>query len=281
MAIKVTAKDVNRLRQATGAGMMDCKKALTEAEGDFDKAVEILRKKGQKVSAKRADREAKEGSVFIQANADATAATIIELNCETDFVARNDDFQSLGTSIVELAESKQPADLAALLALDLDGKSIEETLTDAMGRIGEKLQVSTYERVTGDKVVSYIHPGARIGVAVAFTGKTDKEVAQVGKDIAMQIAAMNPISVDEDSVPQEIKDKEIEIGTEQAKAEGKPEKIWDKIAQGKLKKYFRENTLLNQDFVKDTSKSIKQYIKDELGADITVSNFKRVQLGQS
>ncbi|MCI4669275.1 MAG: translation elongation factor Ts [Bacteroidia bacterium] len=279
--MKVTASDVNRLRQATGAGMMDCKKALTEAEGDFDKAVEILRKKGQKVSAKRADRDAKEGSVFIKANADATTATIIELNCETDFVARNEDFQALGNSIVELADKEAPANLESLMALTMDGKSVEETLTDAMGRIGEKLQIRTFEIVKGDKVVSYIHPGARIGVAVAFTGKTDNEVAQVGKDIAMQIAAMNPISVDKDSVPQEIINKELEIGMEQAKAEGKPEKIWDKIAQGKLNKYFRENTLLHQDFVKDTSKSIAQYIKSELGADITVSAFKRVQLGQS
>ncbi|MEO0897447.1 MAG: translation elongation factor Ts [Bacteroidota bacterium] len=275
----ISAKEVNRLRQATGAGMMDCKKALTEAEGDFDKAIEILRKKGQKVSAKRADRDAKEGAVFIKSNAAGNAATIIELNCETDFVARNDDFQALGNSIVDLADAQSPADLAGLLALDMGGKSVEEALTDAMGRIGEKLQVRTFHRVEGDSVVSYIHPGARIGVAVAFSGKTESEVDAIGKDVAMQIAAMNPVSVDKDGVPQDIIEKEIEIGKEQARAQGKPEQILEKIAQGKLNKYFKENTLLNQDFVKDTSRSIKQYIKDELGKDITVASFKRVQLG--
>jgi len=281
MATKVTAKDVNRLRQATGAGMMDCKKALTEAEGDFDKAVEILRKKGQKVSAKRADRDAKEGAVFIETNEGGTEATIIELNCETDFVARNDDFQEIGKSIVALASKEKPADLNALMGLKIDGNSVENVLTDAMGKIGEKLQIGTFESIEGDKVVSYIHPGARIGVAVAFSGKTDKEVAEVGKDVAMQIAAMNPVAVDKDGVPENIIEKEKEIGMEQAKAEGKPEKIWDKIAMGKVNKFLKENTLVNQDFVKDTSRSIKQYIKDELGGDIAVSEFKRVQLGQN
>jgi elongation factor Ts len=275
----ISAKDVNRLRQATGAGMMDCKKALVEADGDFDKAVELLRKKGQKVSANRADREAKEGAVFIHANEYGTEAFLIELNCETDFVARNEDFQALGEAIAKTAERQTPADLEALKQLTIDGKAISDHLTDAMGKIGEKIDVSTYVRVKGDSVVTYIHPGARIGVAVGFTGKTDKDVDAVGKDVAMQIAAMNPVAINEDGVDQATIDKEIEIGKEQARNEGKPEQIIEKIAQGKLKKFFKDNTLLNQDFVKDTSRSVAQFIKDELGADIAVTDFKRVQLG--
>ena len=260
--------------------MMDCKKALVEADGDFDKAVEILRKKGQKVSAKRADREAKEGAVFIAGGDDQGDATLIELNCETDFVARNDDFQALGESIAKLAYTQKPADLAALKALDLDGKAVEAHLTDAMGKIGEKIDVSKYERIQGDKVVTYLHPGSRIGVAVAFKGVADQSVEEVGKDVAMQIAAMNPVSVDKDGVPQDVIDKEVEIGKEQARAEGKPDQIIEKIAMGKLNKFYKDNTLLNQEFVKDTSKTVAQYIKESLGKDVTVSAFSRVQLGE-
>jgi len=275
----ISAKEVNRLRQTTGAGMMDCKKALVEAEGDFDKAVEILRKKGQKVSAKRADREAKEGAVFIQTNEAGNEASLIELNCETDFVARNDDFQSLGAEIATLAQEKGAADPSALKALEFGGSTVEGALTEAMGRIGEKLDVSKLERVTGDQVVTYLHPGGRIGVAVAFTQADADKVAAVGKDVAMQIAAMNPIAIDKDGVAQDVIDKEIEIGKEQALAQGKPENIVEKIAMGKLNKYFKDNTLLNQEFVKDTSRTVSKYIKDELGKDATVTAFKRVQLG--
>ncbi|WNJ16162.1 translation elongation factor Ts [Pontibacter sp. G13] len=275
----ITAKDVNKLRQATGAGMMDCKKALVEAEGDFDKAVEILRLKGQKVSAKRADREAKEGAVFIQANEAGTEAALIELNCETDFVARNEDFQALGQSIAVLASQEKPATIDALKGLSLDGTSVAETLTDAMGKIGEKLDVSKFELITGEQVVTYIHPGARIGVAVAFSGVNGGDATAVGKDVAMQIAAMNPVGIDKDSVDQSIVDKEIEIGKQQAIEEGKPENIVEKIAMGKLNKFFKENTLLNQDFVKDTSRSVKKYVSDELGKEATIVAFKRLQLG--
>lgn len=277
----ITAKDVNRLRQATGAGMMDCKKALVEAEGDFDKAVEILRKKGQKVSAKRADREAKEGAVFIKANASATEATLIELNCETDFVARNEDFQKLGESIVSLARAEQPSDVDALKALEMEGKPVDAHLTDAMGKIGEKIDISKYENISGEKVITYLHPGARIGVAVAFEGVGEQDASQVGKDVAMQIAAMNPVAVDKDGVPQEIADKEVEIGKEQARAEGKPEQIIEKIAMGKLNKFYKDNTLLNQEFVKDTSKTVSKYIKEALGKEVTITKFSRVQLGEN
>ncbi|MCB0835813.1 MAG: elongation factor Ts [Bacteroidetes bacterium] len=277
----ITAKDVNKLRQQTGAGMMDCKKALVEAEGDFEKAIDILRKKGQKVAAKRADRDANEGAVFISLSDDNSYAVLIELNCETDFVARNDDFQTLGETIANIALSNKPENLEALLDLNMeDGRPISGHLTDAIGKIGEKIGVSKFESISGEIVVPYIHPGARVGVAVAFNGANDN-VETVGKDVAMQIAAMSPIAINEDGVAQNIIDRELEIGREQALAEGKPEQIIDKIAQGKLKKYFKENTLLHQDFVKDTSKSVGQYIKEELGGGATVVDFKRLQLGQS
>ena len=275
----ISAQDVNRLRKATGAGMMDCKKALVEAEGDFDKAVDILRKKGQKVSAKRADREASEGAVFINKSNDGKDAALIELNCETDFVARNDDFQTLGAQIAEIAGTQKPADVEALKALQLNGTTIAEEMVNAMGKIGEKIEIGSYELIAGDQIVTYIHPGARIGVAVAFDNTNGKDVSNVGKDVAMQIAAMNPVAVDKDGVSEEIIQKEIEIGKEQARASGKPEAILEKIATGKLNKFFKDNTLLNQDFVKDTSKSVKQFIKDELGPEVSVGGFKRVQLG--
>lgn len=274
----ISAKDVNRLRQATGAGMMDCKKALVEAEGDFDKAIDLLRKKGQKVSAKRADRDASEGAVFVATNDAGTEATLIQLNCETDFVARNEDFQNVGNTIVSLAQAQKPADLAALMALDLEGATVEATLTDAMGRIGEKLEIGSYSNISGDAVVTYIHPGARIGVAVAFNG-AEGEVETTGKDVAMQIAAMNPVAIDENGVDPALIEKEREIGMEQARNEGKPEQILEKIAMGKVKKFLKDNTLVNQEFVKDTSVTVAQYVKNTLGKEASVADFKRIQLG--
>ena len=277
--MSISAKDVMKLRNMTGAGMMDCKKALAEADGDFDAAIELLRKKGQKVAGKRADRDAKEGAIFIADNDAGNESYIIELNCETDFVAKNDDFQAMGQKFVEAAKANKPADLAALRAIELDGETIEDQLTGAMGRIGEKIDLSKYEVVSGDKVVSYIHPGSRIGVAVAFAGINGADAEEVGKDVAMQITAMSPEAIDEDQVSEEIKERELRIGREQALAEGKPEKIIDRIAEGKLKKFYKESTLVNQDFVKDTSKSVGQYVKESLGKDAKISDFKRVQLG--
>ena len=277
--MKISAKEVNKLRQTTGAGMMDCKKALTEAEGDFEKAIEILRKKGQKVSAKRADRDAKEGAIFVWSSADLSKAALIELNCETDFVARNEDFQSLGEKIANLAGEKGPEDLEALKALSLDGKSVADSLVDAIGKIGEKIDLSKYEKVSADKVITYIHPGARIGVAVGFMDVSNGSVEEVGRNVAMQIAAMNPLAINEDAVPQSVIEKEREIGMEQARAEGKPEKILDKIATGKVKKFLKDNTLVNQEFVKDTSKTVGKYIQEELGKDVSVNQFIRLQLG--
>jgi elongation factor Ts len=272
----ITAKQVNDLRQQTGAGMMDCKNALVEADGDFEKAIEILRKKGQKVSEKRVDRDAKEGAVFAQANSANSEGVMIELNCETDFVARNDDFQGLGNSILEVAASQKPADLDGLLALPLsDGRAIQDHLTDAMGRIGEKIAVRNYAIMSGDYVGTYIHPGARVGVLIAFDGG---DASEISRDVAMQIAAMSPVSIDESNVPQEVIEKELEIGREIARAEGKPEAIIEKIAQGKLSKFFKENTLLNQEFVKDPSKTVAVVIKEQ-NPNLKVKAFSRMQLG--
>jgi elongation factor Ts len=275
----ISAKDVARLRAMTSAGMMDCKKALTEADGDFDQAVELLRKRGQAKASKRADREAKEGAIFVHVNEDNTKAVLIELNCETDFVARNDSFQEMGTNYVNFAAAQKPADLDALKALKMNGRVISDLLTEATGSVGEKIDISKYEVVSGEKVVAYIHPGARIGVAVAFSGANGGDVESVGKDVAMQITAMNPAALDKDAVDQETIDRELRIGREQAIAEGKPEKILDKIAEGKLNKFFKDHTLLNQEFVKDTSKTVGNYIKESLGKEAQVIEFKRLQLG--
>lgn len=277
--MEISAKDVNALRQQTGAGMMDCKKALVEAEGNFEAAIDILRKKGQKIAANREGRDAKEGAVFVKNSADNSVAAIIELNCETDFVARNEDFLSMGDTMAAVAEANRPADLEALGAcLMADGRSINEHLTDAMGRIGEKISLSKYALLTGDQVVAYIHPGARVGVVVAFAD-VNGNVEAVGRDVAMQIAAMSPVAVDKNDVPQDIINKEIEIGIEIARNEGKPEAMLQKIAEGKLQKFFKENTLLSQEFVKDNTQTIEQYIKSSLGSSAKVLAFKRVQLG--
>lgn len=278
--MEISAKDVAKLRGITGAGMMDCKKALAEAEGDFDAAIEILRKKGQKVANNRSDREASEGAVFVK-TLSAGEAIMIELNCETDFVARNEDFQALGNTILEVAAANKPANAEALKALPLaDGRAINDHLTDAMGKIGEKIDVSKYAHITGESVVTYIHPGARIGVAVAFAGASG-DTDTIGKDVAMQIAAMSPVAVTKDDVDPSIIQKEIEIGMEIARQEGKPEAMLEKIAQGKLNKFFEDSTLLNQKFVKDSSKTVAQYIKETLGASATVKSFRRFQLGQN
>ncbi|EAY28202.1 translation elongation factor Ts [Microscilla marina] len=274
----ISAQDVKKLREMTGAGMMDCKKALQEANGDFDEAVTILRKKGQKISSKRADRETTEGVVFINETEDGKQATLVALNCETDFVAKNEDFVNLGQAVLKVATDNAPADLAALKGLSIDGRSIEEHLTDLMGKIGEKIEVSAYEQLKADKVVSYIHSNAKIGVLVALNGDSSDEVAGVGRDIAMQIAAMKPVSVDETGVPEEVKQREMEIGKEQARKEGKPDNILEKIAMGKLNKFYKENTLLHQQFVKDSSKTIKQVLAD-VNKDLKVDTFKLVSIG--
>ena len=274
----ITAKDVNKLRQMTGAGMMDCKKALVEADGDFDKAIEILRKKGQKLSEKRADRETKEGAVFVRTSEDGANAVLVAFTCETDFVAKNEDFQALGNEIAEAAIASQPADLEALKAVSLGELTVQEKVTELLGKIGEKLEVTTYENVSGEQVVSYIHSTGKLGVLVALSGVNGADVADAGKDVGMQIAAMNPLALDKDGVDPATVEKEIEIGKEQARQEGKPEAILEKIAMGKLNKFFKENTLLSQAFVKEPKQTVSQYL-DGVSKGLSVANFKRVKIG--
>jgi len=274
----ITAQDVNKLRTMTGAGMMDCKKALTEAEGDFEKAIEILRKKGQKVSASRSDRDTKEGSVFVRTSADNKEAVLIALNCETDFVAKNDEFQKLGELIADTAFTKQPASTEALLAEKVENLTINERITELVGKIGEKLEISSFVHMAGEVVVPYIHAGGKLGVLVSLKGVNGKDVTEAGKDVGMQIAAMSPVAVDEKGVDKTLIEKEIEIAKAQIIAEGKPENMVEKIAQGKLNKFFKDNTLLPQVFVKDNSKTVAQYL-DSVTKGLTVAEFKRVAIG--
>jgi elongation factor Ts len=271
----INAADVAKLRRVTLAGMMDCKKALEESEGNFDKAIEIIRKKGQAVANKRADRDATEGVVFSKVNPDGKMGAIIVLNSETDFVAKNADFIAFATKILDLALAKKPADLPALLSLPLDGGTVSSKIVEYLGIIGEKVELSYYEKIEAPHVQAYIHPGSKLATLVGFT-KSGID-AQVYKDIAMQIAAMNPVAVDKDFVKPETIAQEIEIGKEQARRDGKPEEMLEKIAQGKLTKFFKESTLLNQDFVKDNKMTIKQYLQSA-NKDLTVTDFKRYSL---
>lgn len=274
----ISAQDVNKLRQMTGAGMMDCKKALTEAEGDFEKAIEILRKKGQKVSASRSDRDAKEGSVFVKVSDNKKEAVLIALNCETDFVAKNEEFQSLGKLIAETAFAKKPATKEDLLAQSAGNLTLNDKIVELVGKIGEKIEVSEYILMTGEAVVPYIHAGSKLGVLVSLKGVNGKDVTDAGKDVGMQIAAMNPVAVDEKSVDKSVIEKELEIAKAQIIAEGKPANMVDKIAQGKLQKFYKDSTLLLQPFVKDSSKTVAQYL-DGVSKGLTVAEFRRVTIG--
>jgi elongation factor Ts len=272
--VKITAADVNKLRKATGAGMMDCKKALVEAEGDFDKAIEILRKKGQKVAAKRADRESSEGAVIAKVNESANKGVIISLNCETDFVAKNDDFVNLAHQLAELALATGSKD--EFLAADFNGISVQEKLTEQTGVIGEKIEIGAFKTIEAPFVGSYIHAGNKIAVVTGLSEAVDG-AATVAKDVAMQAAAMNPVALDENGVDQEVIDKEIEIAKDQLRAEGKPEAMLDNIAKGKLQRFFKDNTLVNQAFIKDNKQSVADYVKT-IG-DVKVVGFERVALG--
>ncbi len=271
----ITASDVAKLRKITGAGMMDCKKALSEANGDFDKATDILREKGQKVASKRADREASEGVVLAKVTDDNKVGALIVLNCETDFVAKNEDFIKVADSIVNLSLEKKPADINGLKSLTLDGKSIEETITFQTGVIGEKLELSYYEKLESEFVIPYIHPGNKLAALAGFNKSVDD--IQVAKDVVMQIAAMDPVAIDKDDVPAETIEHELKIAKEQARQEDKPENMLDKIANGRLNKFYKESTLLNQQSVKDNKKSIKQVLQ-EVDKELTVTSFKRYSL---
>lgn len=274
----ISAADVNKLRQMTGAGMMDCKKALSETNGDFDAAVDFLRKKGQKISLNRADRSAKEGAVIALTSNDRKVGVIIELNCETDFVAKNDDFVAFANMIANHALSTQPSDIATLVASTSNGLTIEQALLDMMGKTGEKMEVSKYELVKGENIVPYIHAGNRMGVLVELNNAPSDANTAAGKDTAMQIAAMNPIALNESEVPQDVITREIEVGKEQAIAEGKPAEMAEKIAQGRLNKFYKEYTLVNQEFVKDSSKTIAKMLADT-EAGLVIKSFKRIALG--
>ena len=274
----ISASDINKLRQMTGAGMMDCKKALSETNGDFEAAIDFLRKKGQKISASRADRKASEGAVIALTNDSRTKGVVIELNCETDFVAKNEDFVKTAREIAQAALDNEPANLDALNAMSIGGVAISQRLLDDMAKIGEKIEVSKYEIVKGENVVAYIHAGNRLGVLVEMTNTPSDANLLAGKDAAMQIAAMNPVAVDRSDVDATTVAREMEIGREQARAEGKPEAMLDKIAEGKLQKFYKESTLLNQDFVKDPSRTVGKMLSDtEPG--LVVKRFVRIALG--
>lgn len=271
---QITAADVSKLRKTTGAGMMDCKKALEEADGNFDKAIEIIRKKGQAIANKRADREASEGVVLAKVTGDASQGAMIVLNCETDFVAKNEDFIKFATSILDTALAEKPADLDALKQLKLGDKTVADKVVEQIGVIGEKLDLAYYDKIEAPQVISYIHPGNKLATLVGLNKVVD---LQVGKDVAMQIAAMSPVAVDKTDVPADVIEKEKEIGKEQARREGKPENMLDKIAEGKLNKFFKESTLLNQDFTKDNKLSVRQYLQNT-DKELTVTEFKRYSL---
>jgi elongation factor Ts len=274
----ITAQDVNKLRQMTGAGMMDCKKALTEAEGDFEKAVDILRKKGQKVSASRADRETKEGVVVTRVADGGAKGILLSLTCETDFVAKNEEFGAFANTLIDLAVNNGCTTTEQILALPFDNITVAEKIIEMTGKIGEKIEISHYEVINAEKVVTYIHSNGKLGVLVGMVNTSGADVEEAGKDVAMQIAAMNPVAVDKDGVDASMIEREIEIGKEQARAEGKPEEMLEKIAMGKLQKFYKESTLLSQQFVKDGSLSIAQYLNN-VSKGLTVNAFKRISIG--
>ena len=271
--MKITASEVNKLRQATGAGMMDCKKALVEAEGDFDKAVENLRKKGQKVAANRADRDSSEGAVIAKVNSINTVGIIISLNCETDFVAKNETYISLANELAEFALNFET--LESFLNAEFNGMSVSEKLTEQTGIIGEKIEIGGFKTLNAPFVGSYIHAGNKIATLVGLSTNNDNS-ADVAKNVAMQAAAMNPIALSEEEVDASIVEKEIEIAKDQLRQEGKPEAMLDNIAKGKLKRFFKDNTLINQAYIKDNKISVIDYVKSN--GDIEVTGFKRLAL---
>ena len=271
--MKITAAQVNELRKKTGAGMMDCKKALVEAGGDFDAAIDLLRKQGQKVAAKRSDRDAAEGIVLGKVS--GNKAILLNLSCETDFVAKTDDFVGFANNLLDLAFENNLSDMDALVAASLNGTLVSEAITELTGKTGEKIEVSGLNVIEADTVVAYNHPGNRVG---AIVGLNKAGFEELGRDVAMQAAAMAPVALNKDSVPDEVIAKEIEIGKDLAIQEGKPAEMAEKIAQGRLGKFFKENTLMEQAFIKDNKKSVANYLK-EADPELTVTEFKRFSLG--
>ena len=280
--VQISAADVNKLRQQTGAGMMDCKKALTETNGDFEAAVDFLRKKGAKVAASRQDRDSNEGVVIARTSEDFKRGVIIELNCETDFVAKNAEFVAFANAIASVAVNTNPASIEELYNQEVDlneGSRVKigDAIVDKTGKIGEKIGVSKYEVIEGEKVIAYIHGNFRLGVLVALSANA-AGADEAGKDVAMQIAAMSPVAIDKDGVDATIIERELEIAKDVIRAEGKPEEMVEKIAAGKLNKFYKDSTLLNQEFVKDSSKNVAQFL-DTVEKGLTVTAFKRVALG--
>ena len=274
----ITAADVNKLRQITGVGMMDCKNALVECDGDFELAIENLRKKGQKVANKRADRDANEGIVIAGTNNEKTFVASIMLNCETDFVAKNEEFSSLAKSILKHAIETKPASVEALRAMKIGDYTIDEQIMNMTGKTGEKMGLAHYEFIEAPKVFAYNHQGNRLSSILGLSKSDVANIDEVGKDLSMQVAAMAPVAIDKDDVSQEIIDKEIEIGKDLARQEGKPEEMLEKIALGKLNKFFKENTLLNQEFIKDSKMTVRDYL-NSVDKDMKVTTFKRLMLG--
>ena len=274
---KITAAEINDLRKRTGAGMMDCKKALTETDGDFEAAIDVLRKQGQKIAAKRGDREANEGFVLAKTTEDESRGVVLVLNCETDFVSKNEDFSKLANTIIDVAianDAKTAEDLGKL-SFDGNGLTVADKIIEQTGVIGEKLEISSFGVIEATKVVAYNHPGNRLATIVGLNKAGN--FGEDAKQVAMQVAAMNPIAVDKDAIPQDIIDREIEVGKDQAIQEGKPAEMAEKIAMGRLNKFFKENTLLNQPFVRDNKKSVQQFLT-EIEDGLTVQDFKRIQL---
>src|SRR5690625_54716 len=272
---KITAADVNKLRKSTGAGMKDCRKDLVEGEGDVDEAVAILRKKGQQSAAKRADRESSEGVAIAKVNDEHTKGIIVSLNCETDFVAKNDGFIKLAEQLAELA--LEVDSLEELMKADFEGITVEEKLLEQTGVIGEKIEIGAFEILEAPYVGHYIHAGNKIATLTGVSEKGEN-TEEIAKDVAMQVAAMNPIALDEEGVPQDIIDKELEYANEQNKKEGKPEHLWEQISKGRLKRFFKDNTLINQEYIKDSKITVGKHVQ-KLGDDVKVTGFKRVELG--
>jgi elongation factor Ts len=275
--MSISAKDVKELREQTGAGMMDCKKALQEADGDFEKATEILRKKGQKLSEKRADREANQGLIVTRVSDDGSQAAALEINCETDFVARNEDFQDRAKQFLDIVFENKIESVDELLETEHDGLTVADHVKDMVGKIGEKIKINrvVYAETDGS-FISYIHPGNQLGVLVEFENSIKDE--EIGKDVAMQIAAMNPLAVTREGVDSSVVEKELEIAKEQLLEEGKSEEIAEKASQGKLRRFYEERVLLEQKFVKDNSLSVKEYLENN--DTPLVKSFHRLQLGE-
>jgi elongation factor Ts len=276
--MNISATDVNKLRQMTGAGMMDCKKALQESEGDFEKAIDYLRKKGQKVAGKRADRDANEGFVVAKVAEDLTFSAVVMLNCETDFVGKTEEFRQFAKDILDAGVSKKVHSVPELMPLIAGGITVEQKLNDMLGKTGEKMTIAHWEVIEAPVTFAYNHHGNRLATILGMSPKEGNNVMEVGYELAKQVAAMNPVAVNKEDVPQNIIDREIEIGKDQARQEGKPEEMLEKIAAGKLNKFFKDSTLMNQEYIKDTKKTCSQYIAEN-DKNMKVTGFRRLQLG--